>query len=694
MWRLHPVVSLLLVLSACSSSAKQKAPPDAHAEAGADAAIPEPTGKPVGKPPNEAEREPDGDCDDVGGFYATRTFAQPRGTEIDVVLTPAAKGTLDPKRDYAHCIQQSGAWKREFTAGLTLLVVRPDGKAEATLTALEAFLADRPKDDAIGAVLWTDSLLPIDIPTRDRARTLSRIRVALAGQGAAPSVTTLPSAVSGLSHAFGGDALPWFRSVVVWAPGLDQALTAPTAVAATGATFVGLLPVGDDLEAHALALSAGLDEIAARGFYGVGVCDAGKTTLRAGAQTLSLDLPDLPWEFARGPACDPDLTAIAAFPHMDVMQLSLTADQRAVYEQRIAAKDKADFPISTQWHEALPVTSSIAHLRGKSSFGCARKNFALDLLGGEGRPMFPGMLSDELYLMSMCLDDAYVNQITGDRLMAATGLFPLAFDVIEMRLDAVSQGPYLALEKPQTKLQSLYGTLHSVIRRGEDFNGGLSEVQWSREGDATAALASYDELLKSLDGLTGDALVSALETRLDLDQFLRMIALMSVLENGDYIDELFFYATDSVDASGAVRPFYSVMGWDPDDLFSACHHSSKWAIVDPHGLLYCAEGLLEHRILLEPAIYGRFVSKLEEVRATLNQDSFESAVDQTVEDVTKLFDREAVRAASVDLLKKHPEATTTQAAKDVIIAAGESLKTAFAARSKLLAARIESYRSP
>jgi hypothetical protein len=216
---------------------------------------------------------------------------------------------------------------------------------------------------------------------------------------------------------------------------------------------------------------------------------------------------------------------------------------------------------------------------------------------------------------------------------------------------------------------------------------------FTREGESKA-LASYERIVTGLAGLKGKALLQALRATLDLDQFLRWLALMSVLENGDYVDELIFYATDSVGADGKPSLYYSVMGWDPDDLFSNCHHQGRFAIDDPHGLLYCAEGVLEHRIFEDALVYERYVSVLEEVMTQVDQERFERALDATLKEVLPFFAKNAIRDAMVEFLEGHPDATSDAEAKRVIQAAATQMKERFAARSQLLRERIAAYRAP
>jgi len=106
---------------------------------------------------------------------------------------------------------------------------------------------------------------------------------------------------------------------------------------------------------------------------------------------------------------------------------------------------------------------------------------------------------------------------------------------------------------------------------------------------------------------------------MDYDAYARLMAVNTILMNGDYIDEMMFYDRSCVlDGGGALvsanarrgvggggggggggegavvdsggqacTPYYSVHPWDLDSIGTPCHHHAKRAIKSP--LLYCAE---------------------------------------------------------------------------------------------------------
>jgi hypothetical protein len=162
-------------LVACGGAGKSRESPAKEPVAEDASTPPSPDGASPESPP------PEGECADVGSFYASHAAPRPGGSELGLVLEPAGSGGLDGPRDYAACIEGDVAvQRRDFAGALVMLLVRPDAAPADSLKALDLFLAARPAGEAIGALLWTEQgTLTIDVPGHDRERTRTRIERAL-----------------------------------------------------------------------------------------------------------------------------------------------------------------------------------------------------------------------------------------------------------------------------------------------------------------------------------------------------------------------------------------------------------------------------------------------------------------------------------------------------------------------------------
>lgn len=181
---------------------------------------------------------------------------------------------------------------------------------------------------------------------------------------------------------------------------------------------------------------------------------------------------------------------------------------------------------------------------------------------------------------------------------------------------------------------------------------------------------------------------------MDLDRYLAWIALMTVLQNGDYVDEMTFYATETCDpANGEPRPYFTPMAWDADDIFSECHELSINAIFDPAGLLYCTESDFDHFIFADPHIYALYVDALERAIAFATEDRFNEALERTKQMLYPLLERETVRAADVEFQQWVPGAASYEDFTAAIDAEGARLVGKLSESRRTLSDRIAMYRA-
>ena len=260
-------------------------------------------------------------------------------------------------------------------------------------------------------------------------------------------------------------------------------------------------------------------------------------------------------------------------------------------------------------------------------------------------------------------------------------------------MEGQSRGVYLFIEEPEESLLRNTGRLRSLVRRSVDSNGKPPEIKYALNDDVEKAEADYNALIASASERAGQARLNDLRDRMDLDPYLRWVALMSLLHNGDYVDEIFFYATESTDAQGRVVDYFKVVTWDPDDLFSVCHHNSKFAITDPHELLFCTEALIDHAMFADPVVYEAYVNTLDEVLAQVTPETFGATLDATASRIIDALRVDAVRLAMVELIEDNPEAVDFEVARADILAAANALKATFKTRWALLKQGISDFRA-
>lgn len=568
--------------------------------------------------------------------------------------------------------------------GYTALLVRPAADAAARAdqaSTLRAFIAARPAEEQIALFRWGATVDQVVGFGATRARLDRDLERALAPDAEAPAdAITAQLEVAAVAQEVGGIGPRVMRAVVVAGDAPADGARDRTAMAIVG------------LDAATPAL---LDRLAAEAHYTVAVCGGAELP----ASTLTVDGVDgeLPiawpdaWPESLGAACDPGAIGVEAQAVPEVVAFEFSDAQRQVYDQRVAGTSKAEFDLGVVLGPDQSPIEASAHLRGKGTLGCERKSYTLTLKG-PGRHMFPDGYADEVYLIAMCADERYIQLHTSDILMAELGVFPLRFRYVELTLDGETRGVYLLVEKADDALEQRGSRVSAVLRRRFDPPDDLMEVEKST-GDADAAEAAWEEFLAGLGDVDGEAMIAAAEDRLDLDAYLDWVALMTSLGNGDYVDEVWMTAADARGDDGVVRPFWSVTGWDCDDLFSECHYASKHAIVDEHELLYCTEGRIDETMFADPVVYARFVDRLEGVLARITPDVVQAALDRTGAGLLPYFARPEICAAMGELLEDNPGAIDPEVAQSDIRDHLDLLLQSYQARRALLLERIDAYRA-
>lgn len=402
------------------------------------------------------------------------------------------------------------------------------------------------------------------------------------------------------------------------------------------------------------------------GLHRIGACvDAtpgASLKLHIGETSCSFMMPE-PMEHMAQVLCSPQAAATDDYPFGQDVFLELTEQEKAVWDQYHQNRTVDDMTLKIRIGPSAAVVAA-AHFRGQTSLDCVRKSVSVNLSGSDKRRVAPFAAGDEFYLISMCKDDGYFNQVFADRLMRDMGIFPLGFRYVKLFLNGENQGVYLLLADAADSLVDRMVQPATVLRRRFDPEDEPVDVKYPND-DAGMAFAAgqYALLMETVVNTPADQLLETLSVRMDLDGYLRWLAFNALFYNGDFVDEAYFYA--SRETKGAW--YFRFMGWDPDDLFSSCHHGGKWALPDPNGLLYCAEADLDVALIRSSAVYGRYV---EWVGYLAQNDLAQPKIEQVMEEVkTELFsvlNDDETALAMTELHSHGEEAKTAAGAQNII----------------------------
>jgi hypothetical protein len=649
--------------------------------------------------PNQAG--PEGvDCTEIARVHLMDQLTRSNGVVTHVWLE--GNDGLPLSEDHAHCLTlvdtatcspvESTTAHLTAQPWLTTVLVAPGTDTEAaqsalamTLNVIDAY----PEGTRIGLYRWGETITQIADYTSDRTvleRLVKRAMTPVTGElfpESAALETVRQHALDVSKTAFIGH-----RALVM--VGHSDVLDALPEI--PGGLHVTALNVDQDSDAERLA--ATINPVQKGGLIQLAFCPKSHGhQLRVKVRDTGLETPFLPPEplaEEAGMTCSPaDLLSPMAFP--EAIDFRFTPTQRSTHDQNADTKTQTWFDLTLALWPSGEAVKAKVRFRGQSSMDCERKSYAVNISGKQPRFFTEGSATDQFYLVAMCLDNRYINQITANTLLTQLGTFPLKSRLIELRLDGKSRGIYLFIEEPEETLLRDNARLRSLIRRDVDSDGKAPEIKYALHDDVDKARADYEALIASASERKGQARLDDLRDRMDLDPYLRWIALMTLLQNGDYVDEVFFYSTESTDAQGGIVDYFKVVTWDPDDLFSICHHKSKFAITDNNALLFCTEGLIDHAMFADPVVYQAYVDTLSQLLTQITPDTFGETLDATALTIIDALQVDDVRLAMVELLKDNPDAADFEVARADILAAADEMKAAFDVRWTLLKQRIDDF---
>ncbi|MGB0591498.1 MAG: CotH kinase family protein [Myxococcota bacterium] len=455
-----------------------------------------------------------------------------------------------------------------------------------------------------------------------------------------------------------------------------------------GAIHRDLVVIGDDPENEPTA-----ESILARRerLVRVGVCanmdDGEAFVLSVGGATALLEAPE-PMESMAWVPCSGAAAAIDAYPFGDTIAFYMSDEAFADFQWHETNKSKNDWAVNVAIGPGLP-QSAIGHFRGNSSLNCQRKSITINLDGGEPRRIVPGGADDEFLLVSMCLDDRYFQQYLANHLLQSKGLFLPRQRYVRLTINGQDRGVYLLLENPTETIRRRHVSIESVLRRRNEAEGAQADMKWPSDPvEAEAARQQYESMVDLVWTTDPADLESTLAEHIDLEMFLQWLAFHTYVRNGDYVDEVYLYA--SMENGGL---FYRPSGWDADDLLSNCHHGGVNALYDPYGIYYCAEGNLEHALLSSPPLYDRFVNHLEAlILDVMPYETMVSTVFMVRDDLFAHLEEESVCGAMVEIINANPQAGTCAGAKADIDAQMQAFLSGLSQRSTTLLNKIEAYR--
>lgn len=303
----------------------------------------------------------------------------------------------------------------------------------------------------------------------------------------------------------------------------------------------------------------------------------------------------------------------------DAINLNIQANDLAHYKD---LAEKYEFaPGQLQLNREAPVNFEALETRGQGSISYSRRNFGIKL----ETPIRVGRVeSKKLDFLSMSADAGYISTRLG--LLTAETLqigAPLPTAYFELFLNGESNGLYLAVEKPKSAMnKSPY-----VVRRGykSRFDHDGAEISKKLTPSQAAEIkAVADSIYTDIATKTGETLFNSLKSKMDLEAYMRWMAMNSLYTNGDFPDEIFFFVDSEMYKQGKI--YFRVTPWDTDDLFKAMHNVpiNATEAVKPENMrsiLYSYEDKLDRAFApVNTYMYEQFKTTTRAVLTKLNPD--------------------------------------------------------------------------
>lgn len=580
--------------------------------------------------------------------------------------------------------------------GYTGILLRAATEQERSLVAASAkqFIDSRPAEERLALFEWREQVRQMVGFTLERERLTEALAIfeaesvadTLAAAELAPRIVAEQTAI------VGGSAPRVMRSAVVLSAtplSFDSASSKPESVLIEYPTLTV-----DDASAAEVAVAAAsdhIDRVAESGHVRLSLCgtvDAQTLELRdANARLGALLVPATLPEQQAG-ECDPSQIGPGLRRYPERVALAFSEAERAEYDTRVADHDDSEFNLSVQFDASQEPVPAKAKLHGQTSLSCERKSYTVNLEGALERPLLRESAINEFYLISMCLDDFYVHQVTAESLLSPLGLFGLEGNLVEVSLDGESRGVYWLLEKTREELTRDNSAVTVVLRRDTDHD---DHTVWEAKGTDTPDydIADITAFMTSVLEASEETRAAAFGRQMNLQAYLTWLAVNSALENGDYVDELWLFGSAMVNDAGESSTWYTLESWDPDDTFKECHTGDRVAWPDPYGLAYCAEAELDAALLSTPTIYAKFVDVLESLLdGALSQDHFDAAAAQTRERLVALLQTPDAVAAMEQFETDDPSQAAAMIDDEIA-----RMSQAFAERRDQLRERIATYRA-
>jgi hypothetical protein len=297
-------------------------------------------------------------------------------------------------------------------------------------------------------------------------------------------------------------------------------------------------------------------------------------------------------------------------------------------------------------------------LRGQAALNFPRKSYSLFV--SPGIEMAKDNKSkgnfEKFKLISMSHDFTYIENRFGHIVLNEMGLWPLHSSYTEVIINDRHNGLYLFIEDPENYLFGIKNA-QTVIRRS--YKGQISKIELNSTESTNNIkhyTAKYKQIYKTITEHTGDRLYAELCEMMNIDMYMRKMAVDMILSNGDTADEVFFYAVEKNN-----KTYFEILPWDYDDLFESSPHEAgrAWAVGKRFGkrvynnaddvkkeldgrLIFSVEDDIDYIVAMDTFLYNKYLRQLDFVVSILDVQYIELIFEQLRDELNPYYAKNKV----------------------------------------------------
>ena len=292
----------------------------------------------------------------------------------------------------------------------------------------------------------------------------------------------------------------------------------------------------------------------------------------------------------------------------------------------------------------IPIELKKIKIAGASTLKYRRKNYKISLekpcpFNSNGTTL----QLENFRLLSLSMDPCYFHMFISYNLMKEVGLFDLYFSYVELKINNETQGIYLLIEDPEH--YALNRKESSFILRRDYRHSNFQQPDSIKKFDFKSKaknstvtddkhIQAFKSIYASLYSYDNEDLFESLNKYLDVNKYMKWMAINYFLCNGDYTDELFFFTQTTNDNNR-----FDIIPWDYDDILRTYPHEGweyRHAKIG-NKLIYSIEDSLDLKIANDKYLYCQYLNNLRSMLETIDDEVIKRVFDEAFNELTPLL---------------------------------------------------------